>query len=294
MKKMSTSVNKRSKCKTGIYCGCGCDIRRTLNQFKLDCDRIICIDSQPYSEFGLKQCGIVYEGFGQLRTGYDGYYRQQFVKNLTKQLDKHNLKFVRKDGNRLYYKRDEFELVYLINTSIPEHLEKNKDLIDGFEVLIDVGHHPHVDVLRYAAEDVEFVGNFSTSYCNDDPNDNGLMAHICVDRKVQSRFNNFVYFENGVRSDHSDWSSFYKKSTGTADGAGDGAAGGDGRGGYTKLSEHTDRSDGVSSARLSVPCLSKLLKGSAYHLCNIFRVFYKTHLGSLLFSSYIYFLYMRG
>jgi len=293
---MSTSVNKRSKCKTGIYCGCGCDIRRTLNQFKLDCDRIICIDSQPYSEFGLKQSGIVYEGFGQLRTGYDGYYRQQFVKNLTKQLDKHNLKFVRKDGNRLYYKQDEFELVYLISTSIPEHLEKNKDLIDGFEVLIDVGHHPHIDVLRYAAESVEFVGNSSTSYCNDDPNDNGLMAHIFTDRKVQSRFKNFVYFQDGVRSDHHDWTSFYNNSVGVRDTLGTcgyntaiTANGTD-----ATLPEHTDRSSAVSSTRLSLPCLSKLLKNSAYHLCNIFRVFYKTHLGSLLFSSYIYYLYIRG
>ena len=60
---------------TALYIGAGIDTIPINYGHWID--MFICIDSQPYSEFGILQGGI-----GE--NGYDKYYRPNFIKELNK------------------------------------------------------------------------------------------------------------------------------------------------------------------------------------------------------------------
>ena len=80
------------------------------------------------------------------------------------ELYKMKMKLIKEEGNSLLYTNGDVELEYLINTSIPEHLEMIEEKIRGFDTLLVMGHHPHSDIMKYTDKKIKFIGAEGTYY----------------------------------------------------------------------------------------------------------------------------------
>jgi len=143
-----------------IYSGAGIDLK-PIKYFP-EITEFVYIDCQPFSEFGIQQCGIIMKSdeFGK----YDGFSRPGFIPKLEKKMEKYKMKLVSVDGNERIYKNDTQTIRYLINTSFPEHYEYIKSKNPYFDTIIISGHSPNSKLMDFAKGDILFIGSSGTCF----------------------------------------------------------------------------------------------------------------------------------
>lgn len=156
-----------------IYLGAGTDIKPILLYHNIK--EWILVDSQPVSEFGMlrEKC----------------FKRKYFLPRLLKIMKENEFKMLNNsETDKLIFKNSEKNqtLIYIINCAIPEEYDKIKNIIKGWDVLVDIGFHPNNIIMNEAHDTNEllFIGNYCTCYYYDteadDSNDiiNGIHENI--------------------------------------------------------------------------------------------------------------------
>ena len=135
-----------------IYIGAGSDIN-PVNLFP-NIKKFYYIDSQPFSHSGKE----VYIN----EKGENGFSNPNFIPYIEKIFFKNNFKLIENKYNLKIYNRNDQNIHYFYNTSIPEDYEKIKNKIDDFSVVIDVGYHPDIKFLEANNKKLTFIGGFNT------------------------------------------------------------------------------------------------------------------------------------
>ena len=137
-----------------IYIGAGNDLT-PVNLFP-NIKKFYYIDSQPFSHSG-KEVYIRDDGI-------NGFSNPNFIPYVEKEFFKNNFKLTDNKGNLKIYNRNDQNIHYFYNTSIPEDFEKIKNKIDDFSVVIDIGYHPDVKFLESNNKKLTFIGGLDTYY----------------------------------------------------------------------------------------------------------------------------------
>tara|TARA_B100001093_G_scaffold96614_1_gene88591 strand:+ start:1021 stop:1632 length:612 start_codon:yes stop_codon:yes gene_type:complete len=194
-----------------IYIGAGNDMR-PVNLFP-NIKKFYYIDSQPFSHSGKE----VY-----LReNGINGFSNPNFIHYVEKEFFKNNFKLTENKGNLKIYNRNDQNIHYFYNTSIPEDFEKIKNKIDDFSVVIDIGYHPNIKFLEANNKKLTFIGGFDTYYKDErlyedyekygELHPNSLIQQF-LKNNYHNRFKIFKYVDWGKIIEFSNWNDFYNYS----------------------------------------------------------------------------------
>jgi len=191
-----------------VYVGAGNDIR-PINLFT-NIKNFYYIDSQPFSHSG-KQVYI-------RENGINGFSNPNFIPYVEKTFYKNGFKLIEDKGDLKIYNRNNQNIYYFYNTSIPEDYEKIKDMINNYDVLIDVGYHTDVKILDATNKKITFIGGYDTYY-NDERLDedykkygelfpNSLIQQLHKNNYID-KFINFKYIDWGKIVEYNNWNEFY-------------------------------------------------------------------------------------
>ena len=183
-----------------IYIGAGIDIR-PVNLFK-NITEFVYVDCQPFSEFGIETT--------IQPDGSNGFARPRFLDNLKKEMNKNNFVLKEQCDDKIIYSNTNQTITYFINTAIPEHIDKIKDAIADFDILIVVGYNPHSIIMEYTTKKIIFIGFSGT--CYDYYEDEGTNSvtnklHKCAD--FRNKFKFFLYIDKQkYLNKYTDWIDF--------------------------------------------------------------------------------------
>ena len=193
-----------------VYIGAGTDFKC----FKLldkEIKKIICVDGQPFSEYGKKaswknkdpfKCCPVMPCCFQ----YNGYSRPDFLNNLLEKARLYNFKFISKDGDKYIFESLTQTVIYYINTGMPDDINKIKDDIKDFEHIIVIGHDPNSEFMKYSKKKKTFWGNMNTVYKKDEYYDhfakedgevNNLIYKLNYEEDYKNKFKTFKMIKDG-------------------------------------------------------------------------------------------------
>ena len=152
---------------TAVYVGAGI----SLEPLKyITANKIVCIDSQPFSELGKEKdiinkniCNCIFPFFS---TSDNENYRPNFICMLKESAKKNNYKLIKISNNKYTFQNKDTNqiIIYLINTSIPDDLNEIIDEIYNFDNLIVMGVDPDKKLLKYTNKKITFWGNINTVY----------------------------------------------------------------------------------------------------------------------------------
>ncbi len=190
-----------------IYIGAGEDVMPVtyLKHIKY----FVYIDCQPFSAFGVK----VHECDPNCNENCVGYSRPWFVKNVITKMGKIGMKYNKISENELEFTNENQRVTYFINTAIPDHLDRVKDRIKGFDVFIVIGHDPHSEVLKYTTNKITFWGAKNTVYSEEFESEDQLTYRMCNEEAVRDKFNQYnlmledPYFSSYCR-DHQEFATW--------------------------------------------------------------------------------------
>ena len=206
----------------GIYIGAGTDFK----YFKLmdkEIKTIICIDGQPFSEFGkeaswtnkhpFKCCPVMPCCFK-----YNGYSRPNFLNNLLEKARLYNFKFISKNGDKYIFESSSQKVIYFINTGMPDDIDKIKDDISDFEHIIVMGHDPNSEFMKYSKKKITLWGNINTVYkdtyydifAEEDGDDNNLIYKLNYGVEYENNFEKFKMIKNDSIIEFNVWDDFLK------------------------------------------------------------------------------------
>lgn len=188
-----------------LYIGAGTDIRRAL--CVCNRKRMILVDCQPYSEYGKLLSGKT------RLDGTDMYSRPKFPRHVANALRKHGFTKTasRTDDVWVCTREGGPELIYYMNTSVPEDLNVLKPALAEVDTLYVAGHWPHATILDALPKvPLYFWGAEGTSYSN--ARDEDYYTVVCAlhaDPAVRDRFTRFGLFaRNGDKLEFSTWNEF--------------------------------------------------------------------------------------
>jgi len=189
-----------------IYIGAGSDTRPLK---RLDfITTFVHVDSQPYSEFGTRQCNIKMAG------GYNGYSRPKFVKRLCKNMKSVGMILVSVDKNIIYYKDiDNRSLRYYINTAVPDHNKFVESEINTSDILIMAGHDPHYSILEFVNKKIMFVGFEGTCFSDCGEYEEGSLTQSLHVGNTLEKFSSFTYVSSDAIEKFNTWGEFVARST---------------------------------------------------------------------------------
>lgn len=194
-----------------IYIGAGNDLT-PVNLFP-NIKKFYYIDSQPFSHSG-KQVYLREDGI-------NGFSNLNFIHYVEKEFLKNNFKLTENKGNLKIYNRNDQNIHYFYNTSIPEDFEKIQNKIDDFSVVIDIGYHPDVKFLEANNKKLIFIGGFDTYYkdekLHEDYKEYGELHPNSLIQQLHknnyyNRFKIFKYIDWGKIIDFNNWNDFYNYS----------------------------------------------------------------------------------
>ena len=192
-----------------IYIGAGSDIN-PVNLFP-NIKKFYYIDSQPFSHSGKE----VYIN----EKGENGFSNPNFIPYIEKIFFKNNFKLIENKYNLKIYNRNDQNIHYFYNTSIPEDYEKIKNKIDDFSVVIDVGYHPDIKFLEANNKKLTFIGGFGTYYTDErkekdyiEYHPNNLIQQFHKTDLDKKRFKKFIYVDWGKINEFNNWIDFYNYS----------------------------------------------------------------------------------
>ena len=197
--------------KIAIYIGAGNDIR-PVNLFN-NITKFYYIDSLPFSHSGKK----VYIR----EDGINGFSNPNFISYVEKVFFKNNFKLIKQKDNLKIYNRNEQNIYYYYNTSIPDDFDKIKKDISDFNIVINAGYHPHVKFLEANNNLLTFIGGFETYYIDErEHEDYKEYGELSPNNLIQqfhkgnyyNRFNKFVYIDWKKLIIFNTWKEFYNYS----------------------------------------------------------------------------------
>lgn len=183
-----------------IYIGAGRDVTpiQSLKHIK----DWIYIDCQPFSEFGIRvhECdNTTSSGQAPCQAFCNGFKRPLFIPQVVKEMERIGMTYRKISDNELEFTNETQKVTYLVNTSLPEHIDKVKERIKGFDNWICMGHDPDYEAIKYAAPHITFWGNSRTNYTKSDYYKNSLFYKIAEDTEIRKRFTGFnIVYEVGV------------------------------------------------------------------------------------------------
>lgn len=192
-----------------IYIGAGLDVKPI--QFLSNIKDFVYIDCQPFSEFGTKihKCTP-----GWCSKNCLGFSRPMFLPRLKTSMEKIGMKYKKISDDELEFTNDKQLVTYFINTSMPEHIDKVKSRIKGFDNFIVMGHDPDSTVLKYTNNKITFWGNEYTYYRRDDLCDeinktqNNIISRLHREIKTRNKFNWFNIIKGNKVYRFDRWSNF--------------------------------------------------------------------------------------
>ena len=190
-----------------VYIGAGTD---TLPIKFLNNKTFYYFDSQPFSEIGIKQYGEI------MSNGFDKFSRPNFIPELDATMNRDNIKLINKFDNTRIYSNGNKTVHYHTNIAIPDHYDKIKHIIYGFDTLIVAGHDPHSIFLDATNEKIHFIGFEDTVYHNENDDDGPKEPNSIINRlhtgEITHKFNKYTfYYNNGTnRRSFNTWKSFYE------------------------------------------------------------------------------------
>lgn len=207
---------------TAVYIGAGTLLEPL--QF-IDAKKIICVDGQPFSEFGkeaswanappFKFCPFIPCWYHQ-----NQFSRPEFISELKSAAKSCGLKLVKKEIDKYTFenKRTKQTIIYYINTAMPDDTDKIVDDIQEFEHLIVMGFHPHSDIMNYTTLPVTFWGNIITAFCKDpfydqfaeeDGEDQSIIYRLNYEDEFENKFNQFNLLRlKGEKIEFNSWFEF--------------------------------------------------------------------------------------
>lgn len=191
---------------TAIYIGAGTDFKN----FKLmdkEIKKIICIDGQPFSEFGKK--------ISRTNTG-NGFSRPNFLNKLLEQAQIYNFKLIHKNGDTYIFESSTQTVMYYINTAIPDDIHKIQKDIKDFEHIIVMGHDPNSEFMKYSNKKITLWGNINTVYkdeyydrfAKEEGEDNNIIFKLNYEKEYKNKFKKFKIIKDGDITEFDIWDDF--------------------------------------------------------------------------------------
>ena len=182
------------------------------------------IDSQPYSEFGKEtalydynyyywQNNFLSDLFPCFFRKINGYYRPNFLSDLKRTAKNLSIALTKEECNKLifYNHFHNQNIIYLINTSIPEDLSKISNIIQDYTDLIVKGFHPNAKILNYTFSKIIFWGHKGTVYKYKEEdledNDKNNIIYGLTNNKLNHFFSNFYFIDDTIYK-YPDWKTF--------------------------------------------------------------------------------------
>ena len=167
----------------------------------------ICIDSQPYSEYGILQSGRIN------KNGHDTFFRPQFLDELDQAYGRIGYYKKKSDNpirNMRWYSNMKNHIFYYFNTAIPHHYFMFKTAFKDVDTIIVSGHDPDSIVLKFIAKRLDFIGFEGTSY---DPQENPENENSILSRlhrgDIQCFFNKYFFIhKDGTKKMFRLWEDF--------------------------------------------------------------------------------------
>lgn len=155
-----------------VYIGAGTDIVPVLLFDTID--EYICIDSQPFSEFGTQTYIVntnTAKHVSRDERFFNDFSRRNFMENLINVMKQNYFRMVEKNDDFLLFKNNKKTIKYYYSCAFPEYVTKEmKDELKDCNVLILVGHDPHKDILKYIKLPTTIIASNNTVY-RPDPTD---------------------------------------------------------------------------------------------------------------------------
>ena len=164
--------------------------------------RFTCIDSQPYSEYGILQSGRI-DAYGN-----DEYARPDFLKDLDHAYIQEGFRLtgMGRDTMRCYSNQKKY-VFYYYNTSIPDHHSRMKLAFKDIDTIIVSGHDPDCIFLNYTTKRLMFIGVEGTSF-DAHEGSNGLITSFHKG-KNQFFFRSYLFLhQNGETKEIPFWDEF--------------------------------------------------------------------------------------
>ena len=164
--------------------------------------RFTCIDSQPYSEYGILQSGRIDA------CGNDEYARPHFIQDLDNAYMQEGFRLtgMGRDTMRCYSNQNK-HVFYYYNTSIPDHHSRMKLAFKDIDTIIVSGHDPDCIFLNYTTKRLMFIGVEGTSF-DAHEGSNGLITSFHKG-KNQFFFRSYLFLhQNGETKEFPFWDEF--------------------------------------------------------------------------------------
>ena len=183
-----------------LYIGAGSDTIPLVHCHWIQ--RFTCIDSQPYSEYGILQSGRI-DAYGN-----DEYARPDFLQDLDHAYIQagFHLTGMGRDTMRCYSNQNK-HVFYYYNTSIPDHHSIMKLAFKDIDTIVVSGHDPDCIFLNYTTKRLMFIGVEGTSF-DAHEGSNGLITSFHKG-KNQFFFRSYLFLhQNGETKEFPFWDEF--------------------------------------------------------------------------------------
>jgi hypothetical protein len=188
-----------------LYIGAGTDTLPFIH-----CNWInnyICIDSQPYSEYGTLQSGTLDAH------GNDTYSRPEFLDDLDVAYEKIGFRMKKSESNprnMRWYSNFQTNIFYYVNTAIPNHHYLFKHAFKDINALVVSGHDPDSILLDYTSKRLDFIGIEGTCYdAEENPdNPNSILSRLHRG-DIQCHFSKYYFIhKDGTKKMFRLWDDF--------------------------------------------------------------------------------------
>ena len=179
-----------------LYVGAGIDLPLS---YIPSTHRLVCVDSQPFSEFGIMRCDC--------HEDTNCFSRPRFLAQLDMCAWRNGLIATADAGHNVRKYGDRVR--YYTNTSIPEHLDRLRGE-SPFSTLLVRGHHPHESVMNLlCSNDNTFMGFLDTVYHDDEEESVIRLLNTC--ECTRARFRMFTLVEDDTMRMHcTNWFDFVR------------------------------------------------------------------------------------
>ena len=133
--------------------------------------------------------------------GYDGFSRPNFIKELEEEYLKNNFILT---GNNIhdqrFYTNNKNQIVcYYVNTAIPDHHFKFRDVCKEIDTLVVSGHDPDSIFLDYVTNRLDFIGFEGTYYGDQEIDNHNSIISRLHRNEINQYFKSYIYFHNDCK-----------------------------------------------------------------------------------------------
>ena len=139
------------------------------------------------------------------------FHDQIFIKELEEEYLKNDFILTgnNKHDQRFYTNSKNQIVCYYVNTAIPDHHFKLRDVCKEIDTLVVAGHDPDSIFLNYVTKRLDFIGLEGTYYGDQEiENHNSIISRLHRN-EINQYFKSYIYFHNdGKKITFSFWEDF--------------------------------------------------------------------------------------